>query len=127
MLVAKQPLYQPQPPLRQPARVPQKQVKAAKATITDGDKRLVIIAVLLTAVLSFGMIWRFASVNDLQTKVNQLERSITALEDEKAAYTIQLKQLSTPRKIESRANSELGMRWPEQKQIINVLENGSER
>ncbi|HBK86522.1 MAG TPA: cell division protein FtsL, partial [Firmicutes bacterium] len=93
----------------------------------DGDKRLVIIAVLLTAVLSFGMIWRFASVNDLQTRVNKLEKGIAALENENAALTIELRQLSTPREIEERANTELGMRWPEQQQIINVLgETGPE-
>lgn len=124
MLVAKQPLFQPQPPLRQPARAPQKKAKAA--TITDADKRFVIIVLLLAAVMSFGMIWRFASVNDFQTRLNKLERSISALEDENAALTIQLKQLSTPRRIEDRANLELGMRWPEQKQIINVLETRPE-
>lgn len=124
MLVAKQPLFQPQPPLRQPVRAPQKKTKTSK--ITDADKRLVVVALLLTAVMSFGMIWRFASVNDLQTRVNKLEKGIAALENENAALTIQLKQLSTPRKIEDRANLELGMRWPEQKQIINVLDTGPE-
>ncbi|HHW98998.1 MAG TPA: cell division protein FtsL [Firmicutes bacterium] len=124
MLVAKQPLFQPQPPLRQPVRAPQKKTKTA--LITDADKRIIIAAILLTAVISFGMIWRFAAVNDLQTRVNQLERSIAALEDENAALIIQLKQLSAPRRIENRANLELGMRWPEQQQIINVLEPGPE-
>ncbi|NLW16965.1 MAG: cell division protein FtsL [Firmicutes bacterium] len=124
MLVAKQPLYQPQPPLRQPVRTPQKKAKAAR--LTDGDKRLIITAVLLTAVLSFGMIWRFAAVNDLQTRVNQLERSIAALEDENATLIIQLKQLSAPKEIENRAQLELGMRWPEQNQIISVGEPGPE-
>lgn len=125
MLVAKQPLFQPQPPLRQPVRAPKK--KAKTATITNAEKRVIIIALLLTAVMSFGMIWRFASVNDLQTRVNQLERGITRLENDNAALIIQLKQLSTPRKIEDRANLELGMRWPEQQQIVNVLETGPEQ
>jgi cell division protein FtsL len=125
LLVAKQPLYQPQPPLRQPTRVSQKKAKVAK--VTDADKRLVLMALLLVAVMSFGMIWRFASVNDLQTRVNKLEKGIAALENENAALTIELRQLSTPRKIEERANTELGMRWPEQQQIINVLgETGPE-
>lgn len=125
MLVAKQPLYQPQPPLRQPARVPQKKVKIARAT--NADKRLVLVALLLVAVMSFGMIWRFASVNDLQARVNKLAKGIATLENENAALTIQLRQLSAPRKIEERANAELGMRWPEQQQIINVLgETGPE-
>lgn len=122
MLVAKQPLYQPQPPLRQPVKAPKKQEKPS--VLTNADKRIIIFTLLLTAVMSFGMIWRFASINDLQTKVNQLERGITRLENDNAGLIIQQKQLSTPRKIEDRANLELGMRWPEQKQIINVLETG---
>jgi len=104
--------------------VPKREAKPA--LLTDSEKRLIIAAIILTAVMSFGMIWRFAAVNDLQTRVNQLERSIAALEDENAALIIQVKQLSAPRRIEDRANLELGMRWPEQTQIVNVLETGPE-
>lgn len=122
MLVAKQPLYQPQPPLQQPVRKPQKQSKTKPAVLTGADKRLIIVVLLLTAVMSLGMIWRFASINDMQTRLSRLERGITTLENDNAALTIQLKQLSSPRKIEDRANAELGMGWPQQNQIINVLE-----
>lgn len=125
MLVAKQPLYQPQPPLRQPTRAPQKKVKTAK--ISDAEKRFILLAILCLATLSLGMIWRFAQVNDMQTRINKLENGIAKLENGNAALTIQLKQLCAPRQIEVRASKELGMRWPLHQQIINVLEAGPEQ
>lgn len=96
--------------------MPDRQIKRSK--ISKADKRLVLAAMLCMALMSLGMIWRFAQVNDMEARVKLMEKGIVALEKEQAALIIELKQLSAPRRIENRANDELGMRWPKQEQII---------
>jgi len=112
-------LYQPQPPLHTPKK--KSQPKKKIVGVSDAEKRLILISVLVVALSSLGMVWRFASINDLQTRVNQLQKQVTLLEKENATLTIEQRRLSSPRQIETRANAELGMQWPAQEQIVNVL------
>ena len=118
MLVAKQPLYQPEVPLWQS--VPRASKKKKKTVISSKEKRFILLAVLFLAVCSLGLIWRFAAINDMQYKVTKLQQRIDSLEKDNASLTVELKRLSAPRQLEERATRELGMQWPTPKQIINV-------
>ncbi len=121
MLVAKKPLYQPAYP-NQTLPNPSRRPKKAANSISVADKGLVIGAVLAMAVMSFGLVWRFAAVNDMQYRVVALEKQLATLENDNASLTIQAKQLGSASRVEAKAIAELGMQWPKQKQIVNVVQ-----
>lgn len=81
-----------------------------------------MVTVLALAVMSLGLVWRFAQVNDLQYRMAAMEKQLAALENENASLTIQAKQLGSASRIEAKAVADLGMQWPKQKQIVNVVQ-----
>ncbi|MGI6343596.1 MAG: cell division protein FtsL [Bacillota bacterium] len=121
MLVAKQPIYQPQPQL--PARRPQKRQRQRQrpSLLTSAEKATLLLVIVALGVTSLGLVWRFAQVNDLEYRVDRLAAQIARLEEDNSALIIQINSLTSPAEVERRAGRELGMRWPDQEQIISVL------
>lgn len=81
---------------------------------------MIVAAILLMGIASMGLVWRFTQINDLDYRITKLEQQIGTLQQANAGFTVQLKRLSSPDLIETRAAAELGMRWPTQQQIVNV-------
>jgi cell division protein FtsL len=118
LLVAKQPLYQPQVPSRQERHRPKNRPR--KQPLAKQDQALILIAVILMGAASLGLVWRFTQVNDLDYRIRQMERQVQQLQQVNASLTVELNRLSAPSQIERRASSELGMQWPTDQQIVNV-------
>lgn len=81
---------------------------------------MIVAAILLMGAASMGLVWRFTQINDLDYRITQMEQQIGMLQQANAGFTVELKSLSSPGQIESRAAAQLGMQWPTQKQIVNV-------
>lgn len=81
---------------------------------------MIVAAIILMGAVTMGLVWRFAQINDLDYRITKLEQQIGKLQQANAGLTVELKRLSSPSRIESRAISELGMQWPTNTQIVNV-------
>lgn len=81
---------------------------------------MILVAVILIGITTMGLVWRFAQINDLDYRITKMEQQIATLQQANAGLTVELKKLTSPSRIESRASSELGMQWPTDQQIVNV-------
>ncbi len=81
---------------------------------------MIVAAIILLGAVTMGLVWRFAQINDLDYRITKLEQQIGKIQQANAGLTVELKRLSSPSQIESRAMRELGMQWPTNQQIVNV-------
>lgn len=113
-------MYQPPAPVRQTR--PRTQRRPRTAPVAREDKLMIVVAVLLMGVASLGLVWRFTQINDFDYRIGKLERQISTLQQANASLTVEFNRLSSPSQVESRAVQELGMQWPTQGQIVNVVQ-----
>jgi len=72
----------------------------------------------LAVIIPLILVWKQAAITSVSLNTSSLQDSITILNKEVAKLSIKIEQLSAPDRIESIAKEEIGLNYPQSKEII---------
>ncbi|WP_240762433.1 cell division protein FtsL [Paenibacillus thalictri] len=83
------------------------------------EKLLYLFTVVVCVLVAGVIIWRYAQIYEMNTRIQQMEVSIRQLESENSALKHKVEALSSPGRMLQEAKR-LGMVQPEDKQISRI-------
>ncbi|MCL2111129.1 MAG: cell division protein FtsL [Clostridiales bacterium] len=91
-------------------------------TLTPAELRAICLVVLVVTAVAMGIILLAAEAAVTQKEINNLRRSIAAVDDDIANLKIEIEQSQNMQSIRTRAQEELGLRHPAFDQYVYVNE-----
>ncbi len=90
-----------------------------------GESLLLCVLIFLLVTVSIGLIAQYSRVIAVNYQLQQVNRDIAQLQEEKEHLAIEVRSLSSLERIESIAVNELGLQYPEQKQWLRLSARGN--
>ena len=90
-----------------------------------GESLLLCVLIFLLIAVSIGLIAQYSRVIAVNYQVQQVNREIAQLQEEKEHLAIEVRSLSALERIENIAVNELGLQYPEQKQWLRLSARGN--
>lgn len=96
---------------------------AARETITTSSTLKIVAVMALIGIIAIGIVLLGARATQLQYNINTLERENIELENQITMLGIQIDSTVSFESIEDYAVNKLGMKYPNQKQVIYIAED----
>ena len=84
------------------------------------ESLLLCVLIFLLIAVSIGLIAQYSRVIAVNYQVQQVDREISQLQEEKERLALEVRSLSSLERIETIAVNELGLQYPEQKQWLRL-------
>ncbi|WP_202076970.1 cell division protein FtsL [Caldalkalibacillus salinus] len=88
---------------------PQTQPHSSPKGMTTGEKVLYLLTVIIVVTVSSLLLMRSATISQLSYDIQTLEREVVNIEDQNAALSLEVAELSSPERIERIAREEWGL------------------
>ena len=79
--------------------VERKEVIRRKVAIPAQEKLLYLFVITLQVVIAGSVIWKYAQIYDIQTKIIQIEREMERLEKENQSLKLEVNRLREPKRL----------------------------
>lgn len=93
-----------------------------KKTLPTQEKLLYLFTVVVCAIVAGVIIWRYAQIYEMNTRIQQIERQIKLLEAENTVLKYKVTELSKPERLNELAK-QLGYGPPETTQVKPVAQS----
>jgi cell division protein FtsL len=70
-----------------------------RAAIPAQEKLLYLFVIVLCVIIAGSVIWKYAQIYDLQTKIQQIEREMERLEKENQSLKLEVNRLKEPKRL----------------------------
>ncbi|MEW5921837.1 MAG: cell division protein FtsL [Bacillota bacterium] len=119
------PVYRGSTPYRPAKPSYERHVQPKKTIAFSGEAMLFCALILLLIITGVGLIGMHGRVVAINYRVQQVNREISRLQEEREYLNIEVKKLASLERIEHIAINELGMQYPEKRQWLLLSSRGN--